>query len=898
MPTSNLPAAVGAWQAGKRAEAERLARASVDRDPSHVDAHRLLQEIFTASGRFSEAIAVARRVIELAPRDAAAHRRLAELLSRGGDAAAAVAMLERSLELEPDHARALNNLGNWLTGLGRAEEAIPILTRALARQPEYPAALVNLGRAYARTGLLERSIDCYRRALALHARFPEALVNLAAAYGRMNQPEAALACYAQANAVQRPDADTLTRMGQVLLMLKRYDEAAASFDSALREAPDHAAASLGRAAAMLGRKRPDAALIACDEVLARDAPPSGARGLRATALLALDRVPEALQAALDAAAADPDDAQTFITLGFAALAAGTPARALSAFNAAARIAPGIAKVHAGRANALDSLGRAADAIDAYHEAARLDPGDPHVFLSSGQMMLRLGNGASALAAFDAVLGMDRDHVLAQEGRAKALVALGRHEEALRALTDLKARAPRLEYLPGYLFHMQLCCCDWRDFESTRQEITDRVCRAEPVAVPLCFLAYSTEPDQQRICAQVYASAQCAVAAPRVSPSAPSVRRRLRVAYLSADFRHHPVAQLTVGLFESHDRTRFDIYGLCSAPDDGSDLRRRLVAAFDHFEDVSTLSDEAVAGRIAALDIDILVDLGGHTFGSRTRVLAYRPAVVQIAFLGYPGTLGAEFVDYLVADRHVVPDAERIHYSEQVIYLPDSFMPMDFRGILPPPPEKGAVGLPEDAFVYCAFNAAFKITPPVFDRWMRVLGAVPTAVLWLREGTGVIKSNLAREAGARGVDPARLIYAPRVPRVEDYLARFALADVFLDTAPYNAHTTAGEALAAGVPVVTARGRTFASRVATSLLHAVDLGHLSVDTPAGYERLAIDLAHSPASLAALKAHLRSVSASAPLFDTVRFCRHLEDGFLAVAARASRGERPATLQVERRP
>jgi protein O-GlcNAc transferase len=898
MHIPNLSDAIGAWRSGKRAEAERLARGVIDHDPGHLDAHRLLQEIFTSAGRLPEAIAAARRVIALVPRDAAAHRRLAELLSRAGDAMAAVAMLERSLEIEPDHPRALNNLANALIGLGRAEDAIPVLHRALARQPDYPAALANLGLAHARTAQLDLSIDCYRRALVLNPRFPEALLNLAGAYSRTNRPDAALDCYRQANALLPPNPDTLISMGQVFLVLKRYEDAEETFRSALRDAPDRAAASLGLAATMLGQKRADGALAACDALLAREAPPSGVRGLRATALLALERAPEALQAATDAAAVDPDDAQIFITLGLAALALGMPERALSAFDTAARLAPAAGKVHAGRAGALDRLDRIAEAVDAYHEAARLDPDDPHVYLSSGQMMLRLGHAASALAAFDAVLGLVRDHVVAQEGRAKALIALGRHEEALRALADLKVRAPQLEYLPGYLFHMQLCCCEWRDFESTRAEIAARVSQGEPAVVPLCFLAYSTEPDQQRLCAQVYAAAQCAAAPAHAPRPANPIHTRLRLAYLSADFRHHPVAQLTAGLFESHDRTRFEVYGLSGATDDGSDLRRRLAAAFDHFEDVSALSDQGIAERIAALEIDILIDLGGHTFGSRTRVLAYRPAAVQISFLGFPGTSGAEFVDYLIADDHVVPDAERGHYAEQMIYLPDSYMPMDFRRTLPPPPGKGVAGLPEDAFVYCAFNAAFKITPAVFDRWMGVLRAVPAAVLWLRAGAGVIKANLEREARARGVDPARLIYAPRVPTVEEHLARLALADVFLDTAPYNAHTTAAEALAAAVPVVTMRGRTFASRVATSLLHAVGLDHLSVDTPADYERLAVDLAHSPASLDALKAHLRAACASAPLFDTVRFCRHLEDGFVAVAACARRGERAATVQVARRP
>jgi predicted O-linked N-acetylglucosamine transferase (SPINDLY family) len=353
----------------------------------------------------------------------------------------------------------------------------------------------------------------------------------------------------------------------------------------------------------------------------------------------------------------------------------------------------------------------------------------------------------------------------------------------------------------------------------------------------------------------------------------------------------------VGLIESHDRARVETYGFCAAPDDGSEVRRRLDAAFEHLEEVGTLSDAALAARIAARQIDVLIDLGGHTFASRTRVLAYRPAAVQMSFLGFPGTLGTDFIDYLIADRHVIPEAEREHYAEQLIYLPDSYLPADAAPMPAPPPGKAAAGLPEDAFVFCAFHAPFKITPELFDSWMRVLHAAPAAVLWLREGPASMAANLAREAGARGVDPARLIYAPRLAGAEAHRARFALADVFLDTTPYNAHSTAGEALAAAVPIITRRGRSFASRVATSLLHAVDLGHLSVEEPADYERLAIRLAQRPAELAALKAHLRDARRSAALFDTPRFCRHLEEAFLLAADRQRRALPPHTFFVTAR-
>ncbi len=758
MAEPNLAEAADAWRGGHRDEAERLARAVAAHHPRDADAHRLLQEILSASNRVPEAIDAARRVIELAPRDAATHRRLADLLSRGGDARAAIAMLERSLEMEPGNTRALNNLGNLLTGLDRIDEAMEVLSRAIALQPEYPAALVNLGIACARAGNLDRAISLYQRALALQPRFPEALLNLAHAHSQQNRPEAAL----------------------------------------------------------------------------------------------------------------------------------------TAFDAVLRLAPALGKAHVGRANALDALGRAAEAIDAFHEAIRLNPADQHAYLNGGRMMLKLGNGASALTAFEAALALDGTNVLAKEGRAKALVSIGRHEEAVPALAELRELAPQIPYLPGYILHSQLHCCDWRNFEALSTDIHARVLKRQRVNVPLSFLSHGDDPEAQRTCAEVYVAAEFS-GSPALSCAPEQASSRVRLGYISSDLRDHPVAQLCAGMFESHDRTRFETFALSTGLDDGGAMRQRLRGAFEHFEDLATLPDQALAERIAALNLDVLVDLGGHTFASRTGVLAHRPAPLQIAFLGFPGTLGTNFIDYLIADRHVIPESERRYYAEELIYLPDCYLPSDFAMALPDAPGKAAAGLPKNAFVFCGFNAPYKITPEIWGSWMRILRGVPHAVLWLRDGPPPMRANLAREAEAHGVDPSRLVYAPRLASQPQHQARLALADVFLDTTPYNAHTTAAEALRAAVPIITRPGRSFASRVATSLLHGVGLGHLSAPDPSRYERLAVDLAHSPAELAALKAHLRRVRDTTPLFDTRRFCRHLEAAFTRVLERRRRGLPPATLHIE---
>jgi protein O-GlcNAc transferase len=897
MAPGRFAEAIRRWQGGEYREAEALCRATIEADATNADARRLLAEILAGSGRWPEAIVACRQVAELAPLDAANQRRLAELFSQTRDFASAESALERALKLEPNNARALNNLGNLLTRLGRLSEAIPLFEQAIVVQPAYPIALNNLGLAMARSGRLDEAIAHYERALALQASFPEALNNLANALISRGRLTEAMRCHERVDALRSPAPAELAGRGDRLLSLGLAAEALAAFDRALHAAPLLPAAHIGRIHALLAADRPTDALTACEVLLVRrpssDAFP-GLLGLRACALLELKRTPEALTAATEATVADPQDAQAFLALGFARVLSGRAADALDAFDHVLELRPTLAKAHGGRGLALAAVGKADEAIAAYERAAALDPRDSAVFLEVGQLMLRLGRHANAHAAFCAASELQPGHRSALEGRAMTLIALNRHEEALPLLTALEASGPPMDYLPGIKFHSQLHCCEWRDYDASSHAIGAGVRRGERVEAPFSFLAHGQSAADQRLCAQTFVADRCRVEHRPMARGECLGGSRLRIAYLSSDFGDHPVGQLIAGLLESHDRSRFEIYALSAAPKTDSPLRRRLERAVDHFLEMAALQDAAYAAQMAELSIDIAVDLGGHTTGSRTRVLALRPAPLQVSFLGYPGTSGADFMDYIVADRHVIPEPDQIHYSEQVIYLPDTYLPNDFAVPSAIAPTRAEAGLPADGFVYCSFNAPYKISPALFDVWIRILTAVPDSVLWLREASAAVKKNLAREAERRGADPARLIYAPRVPTHTAHGARLSLADLFLDTSPYNAHTTASDALGAGVPVITMRGKTFASRVATSLLHACDLGHLAVQTAEEYEQLAITLGRTPPLVTDLKAHLGRVRTTAPLFDTVRFCRHLEAAYNEIWARHERGEGPSTLWV----
>jgi predicted O-linked N-acetylglucosamine transferase (SPINDLY family) len=372
------------------------------------------------------------------------------------------------------------------------------------------------------------------------------------------------------------------------------------------------------------------------------------------------------------------------------------------------------------------------------------------------------------------------------------------------------------------------------------------------------------------------------------------RDRLRVAYLSADFHDHATAYLTAELFELHDRGRFEIIGVAFGPDDRSDMRRRVARAFDQFHDVQGWSDRAIAELVNDLDVDIAVDLKGHTQGARLGALAYRPAAIQVSYLGYPGTTGADFIDYVIADPIVLPFDQQPFYTERIVHLPDCYQVNDSkRKAAPTTPARQEAGLPGHGFVFCCFNNNYKIAPPVFDAWMRLLGGLEGSVLWLLEDNREARENLGK-AAARGIDPARLVFAGRLPH-EEHLARYRCADLFLDTLPYNAHTTASEALWTGLPVLTCRGASFAGRVAASLLHAVGLPELVTGSLGEYEALAGRLAGDPSRLGELRRRLAQNRSTFPLFDTDRFRRHLETAYARMWGLRQRGERPQSFAVE---
>ncbi len=542
------------------------------------------------------------------------------------------------------------------------------------------------------------------------------------------------------------------------------------------------------------------------------------------------------------------------------------------------LAPGFAPIWAVHAVLQQALGQNAAALKSFDRALQLQPDYREVLLNSGVLLREVFQHQAALARFQALLKFEPKHEAALGNAATLLAQMDQPEQAIQMFDRLVQLNPAYPEGLGMLVYERLRSCDWTDLERLTQDILNGVRSGQRVCRSFALMALPSTASDHGQAARLMAAERYPPALQALWQGERYEHPRLRVAYVSPDFREHPVAHLMSGIFRRHDRSRFETIAISLGVDDKSEFRRRLEQSFDRFEDLAGQGSLQVAQRIRELEVDILVDLAGYTADARPEVFAHRPAPVQVNYLGYPGTMGTDYHDVILADRHVIPPEHQAHYSEHVVYLPDAYLPTATDTVVANhTPSRAECGLPETGLVLCAFSHNFKIHPAMFGVWMNLLQQVPGSVLWLAGRPGLMRDKLRCEAQARGVDPARLVFAARVPRVEDHLARYRRADLFLDTAPYNAHTTAADALMAGLPVLTCQGPAFAGRVASSLLHAIGLPELVTSSLQDYEALALQLLSEPARLAALKQQLAANRQTHALFDNERFCRKLEAAFI---------------------
>lgn len=619
--------------------------------------------------------------------------------------------------------------------------------------------------------------------------------------------------------------------------------------------------------------------------------------MQANELLGKGNLAEAKAAFLKILKSKPNDVFALFSLGLIAMKFDDPQLALHNFDRVIKLNPNFDKAWFNRGVVLYALRRHEQAIESYDRALKVNPSYVDALNNRGVVLQEIGRYEEAISNYDRLLSIVPDYDKALANKGFILILILRYDEAIDCFTELLKVNPEYNFALGMMSSAQQYACKWDDFERISNLICEGVRAGKCVSNSLVLMAVSDSAADQLLCAQSFAKLRCPPSPIRMWNGEIYSHAKIRIAYISPDFREHPVSHLMAGILEHHDKSRFEVYGFSLGMADNSTMFRRVALTFDGFFDVRQKGSREIAEAMRAMEIDIAIDLGGYTQDSRPDLLAYRPAPVQVNFLGYPGSLGAEYIDYILADRTVIPETDHACYSEKVVYLPGSYLPTDSTlQVADHTPDREEFGLPATGFIYCSFNHAYKISPAIFAVWMRILQRNPGSVLWLMKLNSTAELNLRKEAVAAGVDPARLIFATRVPKVEDHLARYRLADLFLDTTPYNAHTTACDALFVGLPVLTYLGHAFPGRVAASLLNTIGLPELIAHSLAEYENLAVTLAQDVTLLQEMRERLAVNRKSSALYKTAEFCQNLEFAYTTMWGRTQQGEGPTSFQINR--
>ena len=777
---------------------------------------------------------------------------------------------------------------------GRLFDAERFYRDALRESPHDFDTLHYFGVLKLQQGGAGDALPLLQKAIEVRPNALDVLSNLSVALLALNRPAEALANFDKILSVAPKDVSALYGRGTVLAQLGRGEEALVSIDRALAIQPNHGQALFNRGTILAGLGRYPGALAAYDQLIGLAPAHVEALNNRGNVLAQLERYAEAVASFDRVLAINPNHISALTNRGAALRQLHRYDEALASCDRALAIDPNHIDGLNNRGNVLLQLNRVTDAIACYERILSVKDDNAEAMVNSAFAFYALGQFAEALQYSDNAIAIDPNYANAFFIRGDALAKLDRQDEAARSYEQGLALDPDHRYAFGASIWAYLTACNWERIETLLPIIEERIAAAKGIIPPFALLMLPISPPKHLECARHFVRRQM----PQVAPIGPLTRARadkIKVAYLSADFRRHPVGEGIVDVLEQHDRARFEVHGVSYGADDGSETRTRVATAVDHFHDVRERSDREVAALLQELAVDIVVDLAGHTASSRTAILAYRPAPIQVSYFGFPGTSGAEFIDYVIADQVVLPLDQQPFFSERIVHLPDSYLPSDSKRRAAIAPTRADIALPDDAFMFACFNNSYKLSRPMIEIWIRLLKVCPNSLLWLYYINESAQANLQQELISHGVDPSRVILAPFVEQPEDYLARLKLADLFLDTLPYNAHTTASDVLWAGVPVLTCLGPTFAGRVAGSLLHAVGLPELITNSLEEYETLAQKLASDPVLLGSLRERLAQNRLSHPLFDTPRLTRHVEAAYTTMIDTWQRGEPPKSFSVE---
>lgn len=775
--------------------------------------------------------------------------------------------LAHTMKTESTDIERLVRRGVELQSAGKTDSAAAVYRDVLATTPSHPVALYSLAAICLNRGENEEGMVCAQRCLSSASSSPLAWFIHGVALKASRRFDESLLNFNHALSLDPNHVEALVEKANIHFEVRDFRQSLVQLDKALAIDPAHTVAAKNRASllAMFPGQLDTFSELTLRGISLQTA--GDAVGARDVFLQILEGDETHFVSLYSLAALSINEGNTEAGMDYSARCLNTD-----------KVAPFGWYIHG---CALKACRRFPEAHRHLDRALELNPGYKEALFEKGVIYGETKDFVAALIQFNRIVELDPNHKLALVNLATTLTILKRHDEGSQFFSRLLEIDPEHDYVLGALAHARLHSCNWQDFKGNRELIVEAVSKAKRACKPLAFLAISDSPEDQLTCSRVFTEQAYPLNDEQLWSGERYSHERIRIGYVSPDLREHPVGHLMAGVFEHHDKAQFEIYAFSLGVDDKSELRQRFIAASDHFLDVRGKTSREIAQLIRAAEIDVLIDLAGPTMDAQPDIFGFRPAPIQAGYLGYPGTSGASYFDYILADTTVIPESNLPFYSEKVIYLPGCYLPTDSRvTISDRTPSRVEMNLPAEGFVFCSFNHDYKMNPDSFTAWMRILKRVDNSILWLMKLNDAAENNLRKEAERHGINASRLIFATRVPAVADHLARYRLAGLFLDTYPYNAHTTATDALRAGLPVLTLTGKSFQSRVATSILHTIGMPQLAKDSVQEYEEYAVRMALFPEELRKLKRELEVKVPGASLFDSHFAAARLETAFLRMA------------------
>ena len=738
--------------------------------------------------------------------------------------------------------------------------------------PTETTALLKKGIELHQSGAINEAKLFYEAILQKQSNHFDALQLLASIYGQQNNPQTALQYFDRALQIDQNIASVHNNKGNVLKTLNRFEDALASYDKAISLKDNFAEAHAHRGNVLRELNRFEEALASYDKAISLKGNFAEAYVNRGNALRELKRINEALASYDKAISLKDNFAEAHAHRGNILSELNRFEEALASYDKAISLKGNFAEAYVNRGNVLRELKRINEALASYDSAIALKPNLVEAHCNRGNALRDLKRIEDALTSYDKAISLKNDYAEPRFNRGNLFLELNRYDQALKSFQQTINLKPNYQFLLGITQQTSMYLCDWNQFDEILDAIKKTIIERKYSCTPFSIVGLLDDPELQKQCSIMYSKIRCPDLSKEID-NFHSNKEKPRIAYFSADFHDHATMHLIMDVFRNHDRSKFDFYAFSFGPDTTDLWRAEVKNLFTQFIDVRDKSDQEIAQLAKTLCIDIAIDLKGYTRHSRPKIFSYRAAPIQINYLGYPGTMGSKSIDYIIADKFIIPEESQNFYTEKVLYLPNCYQPnMKKRIVSEKKFSRNDFDLPEDGVIYCSFNNAYKITPNIFEIWIEILKCVDNSVLWLLVTNSTAKENLKVFANSKGIDTSRLIFADSLP-IEEHLSRLPLADIFLDTFPCNAHTTASDAIRMGLPLITIAGQSFPSRVAASILKTAHLENLIVNDEKSYKDLAIKLGNNRIELNIVKNQLKTLINTSSLFDPIQYTRDLE-------------------------